>query len=138
MVCLDSNIWVYYFDTTLPEHPSVADAVDSVRIEQSLFVPTVVQMELIHYLSNQVIDGDDLADRFLAATGPTVAQLTRADVRRATDILQEHPHTSLGGRDAPILATMERCGVDTLWTHDRGFAHVAAARGLTVVDPVET
>lgn len=136
MVCVDANIWVYYFDATLSEHEHVGPAVDELLESEPVFVTTVLQMEVIHYLSNQVADSNALCTQFLNAAAVTVTALTPADVSRASEILHTYANTSIGGRDASVLAAMERCGVDTLWTHDDAFETVASQLGITVVDPV--
>jgi len=136
MACVDANVWVYYFDATLPEHEVVAPAVDDLIGSEPVFLTTVLQMEVLHYLTNQVADSEPVADGFLRSAETTVADLTRADVERASEILHERPNAGIGGRDASVLAAMERCGVNTLWTHDEAFNTVASALGVTVIDPV--
>ena len=69
----------------------------------------------------------------------TTASLTIEDVRRAAELMREHANTGLGGRDASILATIERHDATALWTHDRALgAVVGAIEGLDVIDPIET
>jgi len=137
MICIDANVWVYYFDATLPEHTAVAERMDALDSDVSLFVTSVLQMEVVHYLANQQSESEQLVDQFLALDDVTAVPLTTADVRQAGAILHEYANSGIGGRDASVLAAMDRCGIDTLWTHDKAFQTVARESGIAVVDPVE-
>ena len=64
MYCFDANIWVYYFDTDLPEHSAVVDHVRDALRTQPLFTTTVLQMEVVHYLHTQHADASSAIDRF--------------------------------------------------------------------------
>ena len=138
MYCLDANIWVYYLDADLQEHQFVRSEVADLLRSEALFTTTVIQMEVIHYLSNQVANSESTVDRFLNLEGTAVAPLTTDDVRRANEILNAHQNTGLGGRDATILAAAERRDVTELWTHDTDLKRVADdSLDIGVHDPVE-
>jgi len=138
MYCLDANIWVYYLDADLQEHQFVRSEVADLLRSEALFTTTVIQMEVIHYLSNQVANSESTVDRFLNLEGTAVAPLTTDDVRRANEILNAHQNTGLGGRDATILAAAERRDVTELWTHDTDMKRVADdSLDIGVHDPVE-
>lgn len=137
MYCLDANIWVYYFDSELDDHERIAHHIDTILGREPLFLPAVVAMEVVHYLSNQIVRSEPLVETFLHLDGTTTAPLTVADVRRASALLETHGNTGIGGRDAAILATMQRHAVSTLWTHDGALVAVAESLDwLDVVDPV--
>lgn len=137
MRCLDANVWIYYFDATLPEHDGVASAVTDVLDDDPLFTTTVLQMEVVHYVDKQARDADQLIEQFLSLEDVHVADLTATDVVRASKILQSHPESGIGGRDATVLAAMERYDVSELWTHDTGLHRVGdEINWLSVVDPV--
>ncbi|QSG03804.1 type II toxin-antitoxin system VapC family toxin [Natranaeroarchaeum sulfidigenes] len=138
MYCLDANIWVYYLDADLQEHQFVRSEVADLLRSEALFTTTVIQMEVIHYLSNQVANSESTVARFLNLEGTAVAPLTTDDVRRANEILNAHQNTGLGGRDATILAAAERRDVTELWTHDTDMKRVADdSLDIGVHDPVE-
>ncbi len=138
MYCLDANIWVYYLDADLQEHQFVRSEVADLLRSEALFTTTVIQMEVIHYLSNQVANSESTVARFLNLEGTAVAPLTTDDVRRANEILNAHQNTGLGGRDATILAAAERRDVTELWTHDTDMKRVADdSLDIAVHDPVE-
>lgn len=137
MHCLDANVWVYYFDEGLEEHEAVASAVDPVLESEPLFLTTVLQMEVVHYLANQLADSEPVVEAFLDLDGVVVAELTTRDVDRASELLADHANVGLGGRDASVLAAIERHEVVELWTHDEAFASVAEEYDdHTVRDPV--
>jgi predicted nucleic acid-binding protein len=139
MYCLDANIWVYYLDETLTEHPKVTDAVEAVLEDGPLFTTTVLQMEVVHYLHTQLTNGAERIDQFLALESVEVADLTTADVATAVDILDTHPESGVGRRDATVVAAMDRRDVTELWTHDAGLRRLGDRLDwLTVLDPVES
>lgn len=137
MYCLDANIWIYYLDETLEEHDTVVGILDDVVENEPLFTTTVVQMEVVHYLHTQLTEATDLIDKFLFLEDVLVAELSSQDVETASTILQSHPNTGIGGRDATILAAMDRFDSSHLLTHDEGMKRVGDnLEWLTVTDPV--
>lgn len=137
MYCLDANIWVYYFDTDLPEHESVIEPVSDLVVNRPLFTTTVLQMEVIHYLCNQLADSPAIVDRFLSIEDLLVADLTQRDVATAADLLHDNANVGIGGRDATVLASIRRHDVSSLWTHDTELKRLGERLDwLTVFDPV--
>lgn len=138
MYCLDANVWVYYLDADLPEHQSVREDVTELLESETLFTTTIIQMEVLHYLANQIAESESAVDQFLHLEATTVASLTPDDVERAASILRDHPNSGIGGRDATILTAVEEHGVNELWTHDADLKRVASdSVDVTVYDPVE-
>ena len=139
MHCFDANVWIYYFDQTLAENEVVTPVLTPILEDEPLFTTTVLQMEVVHYLHTQHSQSNQLIDRFLDLEDVLVAGLTQRDVETATDILREYPHSGIGGRDATVLAAMDRHDVSRLWTHDSGLKRIATELAwLDVTDPVET
>jgi predicted nucleic acid-binding protein len=138
MYCLDANVWVYFFDSGLDEHERVRDAVTTILAEEPVFTTTVLQMEVVHYLTKQLAESESSVDRFLRLDDVTVAELTTGDVDRAATLLADHDQTGIGGRDGTVLAAMERHDVERLWTHAEGLKRLEDRLDwLTVTDPVE-
>lgn len=138
MYCLDTNVWVYYLDADLPEHEAVHEAVSDLLRSEPLFTTTVLQMEVVHYVSNQLKDSKPVIEGFLTAEGATTDSLSPDDVERAALILHEHQNSGLGGRDASVLAAIEEHDVTELWTHDSALKAVAhESVDVSVYDPVE-
>lgn len=137
MYCLDANVWIYYLDRTLPEHDSVSPAVDALLEDEPLFITTVLQMEVVHYLSTQLADSSESVDRFLSLEDVRVVDLTSRDVETAAELLADYPNAGIGGRDATVIAAMDRSDVSRLWTHDEGISRLATELDwLEVTDPV--
>ena len=137
MYCLDANVWIYFLDAELEEHTAVHDAVAAVLEHEPLFTTTVLQMEVVHYLTNQLADSEEPVDTFLSIEDTTVAALRPDDVERAGTLLADYPHSGIGGRDATVLATMERHDVSRLWTHDEALLRLGDRLDwLDVTDPV--
>lgn len=138
MLCVDANVWVYYFDSRTDEHEAVKPRMVEALGDRPLFCNTAIQMEVVHYFANQFVETGPYVDRLLGLEGLTVADLTEQDVERAGDVLQAHPHVGIGGRDASLVAAMERRDVGELWTHDAGLKRLGDRLDwLTVEDPVE-
>jgi predicted nucleic acid-binding protein len=137
MYCLDANVWIYFLDAGLDEHEAVHDAVAEVLETKPLFTTTVLQMEVVHYLTNQLRESETQVETVLAAEDTTVAELRSADVQRAAELLDEHEHAGIGGRDATVLAAMGRHDVSRLWTHDEALGRMGERLDwLSVTDPV--
>lgn len=138
MHCLDANIWIYYLDAELAEHEMVRDPVSSLLADEPLFMTTVLQMEVVHYLQKQLAESQTAIDRFLNIEDTKVTDLTEKDVAVAADLLDTHSDTGIGGRDATVVAAMDRHGIPELWTHDTGLKRLGdQVDWLTVSDPVE-
>lgn len=137
MDCLDANVWIYYLDEDLTGHDAVVDRVGDVIRSEPVFLTTVLQLEVLHYVSNQLADCREVLDAFLTGDDVRVADLTSRDVERASELLGTHPQAGIGGRDASVLATMERNDVTRLWTHDTALRQMGERLDwLDVADPV--
>ncbi|GAB3685168.1 hypothetical protein GCM10028857_15230 [Salinarchaeum chitinilyticum] len=137
MDCLDANIWIYYLDEDLAEHEMVVDRVGDVIRSNPLFLTTVLQLEVLHYISNQRDDCQEVLETFLTGEDVWVADLTSREVKRASELLGAHRQAGIGGRDASVLATMERNDVSRLWTHDTALRRVGERLDwIDVADPV--
>ena len=133
MLAIDSNIWAYSMDSTVPEHRRAARAVDR-ALEGDVLVNTVIQIEVAHYLVKRLgaVAGKEAADLFLAFP-LTVDALDPALLRAALRLLARYSDVGIGGRDASLLASMERHGIARILTHDATFRRVD---WVEVVDPV--
>lgn len=137
MYCLDANVWIYFLDADLEEHDAVRQDVASVLRTSPLFTTTVLQMEVVHYLSKQLAESEAPIAQFLSIEDATEAELTTADVERAATLLADHEQTGIGGRDATVLSAMERHEVTRLWTHDGALKRMGDRLDwLDVTDPV--
>ena len=134
MILIDSNIWAYYFDSSLDEHKSVIKPVEtSLKKEQAVINATVV-LETQHYLVKRLgpLVGGEKA-RVFSAFGLPLFPLDGAAVETTLQKLCEFIHLGIGGRDASILATMEIEGIKQIMTHDQSFKRIP---DIKVIDPV--
>ena len=137
MYCLDANVWIYYLDDALDEHAAVREPVDDVLRNEPIFTTTVLQMEVVHYLTNQLADSESTVDRFLRLSNVTSAELSERDVAAGANLLETHDQAGIDGRDATVLAAMDRHDVSRFWTHDTGLKRLDDRLDwLTVTDPV--
>lgn len=140
MIAIDSNVWIYYCDTTTPEHERVRRPVRSALRNRRAFVNAVVPLEVTHYLTKRrKPEGRTrFEDAFLRLQAVVVQSLTERDVVRSRQLLEEYRTTGIGGRDASLVAAMETRNISKLWTHDIGLKRLGDQLDwLTVVDPVE-
>lgn len=134
MILVDANIWAYFFDASTKEHARVKAALPRLLGEDELLVPTVVQMEVVHYLVKRLgAKAADAVDAFLAQAA-SVESLTGGTTAEASRLLLARHDAGIGGRDAAILVMAKRHQA-TLLTNDKDLAKVAKAMGLKVGNP---
>lgn len=135
MLMIDSNIWAYYFDADSPEHRFVVPEVKK-AMREGILINTVVAMEVAHFLAKNLGPevGREKLEQFLGYS-LTVDELDLGLVRGAASELFKHSHLGIGGRDATLLASMRRTGVDRIMTHDAALKKVP---GLKAIDPIKS
>lgn len=133
MQAIDSNIWAYALDSTVPEHPRAARAVER-ALAGDVLVNTVIQIEVAHYLVKRLgaVAGEKAANLFLSLP-LVVDSLDASLLRDSLRMLARYTEVGIGGRDASLLASMEKHAVARILTHDATFRRVDWVR---VVDPV--
>ncbi|MFQ6012605.1 MAG: type II toxin-antitoxin system VapC family toxin [Thermoplasmata archaeon] len=131
---VDSNLWIYYADATVPEHPVTRDFLTGVLREEEVAVNTVIQTEVAHYLIRRLGSVAGLAQtRVFLGLDIGVDALDPSRVDEAVALLARYADVGIGGRDATVLATLRSFGTDRLATHDEGFRRVDWVR---VEDPL--
>lgn len=134
MILVDANVWVYFLDADLDEHPKVRAWLPRALTEEDALIPALVQVEVLHYLARQL--GDDAAstfEAFLAHPGE-IEPLTGSVVAEASRLLLAHRGQGIGGRDAALLVTAKRAQA-SIATADKALAKVARKIGVKSVDP---
>jgi len=134
MILIDTNIWAYYFDATLPEHEHVQQPLESTLKHQQACINTTIAIETLHYLVRRLgpLAGGDKGRIFLAY-GVPLHILDANTITLTHHKLCEHHHLGIGGRDASLLATMSQHDIDTIMTHDQAFKRVP---GIKTTDPI--
>lgn len=135
MILVDSNLWVYYFDATLPEHESVVPYMEKIFRDEKIAITTVVALETLHYIFQRLgtAVGNTKGKIFLRFPFIVIDLLTE-DLSEILERLSLSTHLGIGGRDASILAAMQRIGINTIATHDQAFKRLA---DINVIDPIE-
>lgn len=135
MLIIDSNIWAYYFDRDAPEHQSVVDELEESLRGNKIAINTVILIEVAHFLVKSLgsVVGRRKLNTFLGFP-LTLVDLDHDLAMDAVEILTEHTHRGIGGRDATILATAKVLATNRIMTHDQAFKRVD---WVEVIDPVE-
>jgi len=134
MILVDSNIWAYYFDASLPEHSKVVRPLEAALKKNTVAVNATIVIETLHYLVKRLgsLEGTKKGRVFLNYGMPLYG-IDEETVDLTLTKLSEFTHLGIGGRDATILATMSIEGVYNLMTHDQAFKRIP---DIEVVDPV--
>lgn len=130
MILVDSNTWVYYFDEGLPEHAKVAPRLEALLETEDLLMPTLVQIEVAHYVVRRLgAQAGPTLDAFFALPA-SVHAFAGEDAKAAVRILQESSREGIGGRDAALLQAALANGVSLLVTGDAALAKAARKRDV--------
>ena len=133
MIYVDSNCWIYWMDTRLPEHPHTVAPMRK-AVSNGIIMSYTTLIEVAHYLRRL----PEAEFQRNLATIQNLSTLTLVDLddeitRETLELLPRYSEKGLGGRDCVIIATMNNHGVRDILTHDRAFASV---EGVHVTDPV--
>jgi predicted nucleic acid-binding protein len=135
---VDSNAWIYFFDSETPEHEAVSEKMRVIIRTDELIINTITAVEVAHYLSKR-LPGSELKKRMSALTHLTETNIISFDDALLGDtisLLADYAQLGLGGRDATILATMTACDADCIVTQDKTLKRIAADLGFEVIDPL--
>ena len=145
MLCIDSQIWIYYFDTNALEHKNVSDWMngkheDGVLFIEEIILSTIIPMEVAHNLfklaqENKDMDRDKTEEILLSMVSLENCQLVEVDqllIITAIKKLKKYVSMGIGGRDSIILASMERLNMRNIATHDK---NILFLKDLKRIDP---
>lgn len=133
MIYVDSNYWIYWLDSRVPEHDSIADTVES-AINEGVAMSYVTLSEVAHYL--RMLPKEEFVKLMSSIRNLSAVTFFDLDSRIADlslKMLPEYAPKGLGSRDCIILATMKLSGVKRIATHDRAFRQVP---DIEVVDTI--
>ena len=135
MICVDSNIWCYFFDESSKEHGKVSAFMQKILGKEEIVINTVILIEISHFLIKNLgpINGKKKIDIFLEFS-LSIEDLNYAYAKESIDFLCQYSHQGIGGRDATILATMKKFDIKRIITHDASFKNVD---WLEAIDPVK-
>jgi predicted nucleic acid-binding protein len=134
MILVDSNIWAYYFDASLPEHSLVIKPLEGALKKNRVAVNATIVVETLHYFMKRLgsLEGTRKGRVFLSY-GMPLYSIDEEIVDLTLTKLSEFTHLGIGGRDATILATMSKEGIRSLMTHDQAFKRIPE---IDVIDPI--
>ena len=121
MIYVDSNYWIYWLDSRLPEHQF---AVKPMRdaISHGILMNYVTLLEVAHHVrhlpKSQI---DVLVDNIQNLSTLSFVDLDGQIAKSALDLLREPASKVLGGRDCVTLASMQNSNVEKILTHDKAF-----------------
>ncbi|MEJ2295086.1 MAG: type II toxin-antitoxin system VapC family toxin [Candidatus Lokiarchaeota archaeon] len=134
MIFIDSNYWIYLFDSTLKEHKYVADHFKKIYDTTVLAINTVIMVEVMHYLVKRL--GPTIANKkwqLFSSIDFTIGNLEFEQLNGIFEILSKYSYTGIGGRDATIISFMENHNITQLCTHDKAFTKIP---NLEIIDPI--
>ena len=124
MIYVDSNYWIYWLDSRLPEHERVLTTMRK-AIKEGIATNYVTLFEVSHYLRMlPKQEFSDLMERIQSLATLRVFDLDRRIADAALGMISEHASVGLGSRDCVILATMQASGVVRIATHDQALKRV--------------
>lgn len=134
IIFIDSNYWIYLFDKTTLEHPYVKKHFENIFEENELAVNVIVMVEVMHYLLKHL--SAPLAREkweLFSSMDLIIGNLNYGMLNNIFSEFNTHLHTSIGGRDATILAFLKSNDIHKICTHDKSFRHIPY---LEVIDPI--
>ena len=140
MLFVDSNIWCYYFDTRLPEHLRVRDAMREIIKSQEIACNTVIVMEVAHYLVRHFTEkvARKKIETFVNLNNLDIADFNRQACNESVETLLANSYVEgLGGRDATVIASMKLQNINKIVSHDDIFRRLANKLELEVIDPAQ-
>lgn len=138
MIYVDSNYWIYWLDSRLPEHELVLPTMRA-AVGEGITASYVTLMEVGHYL--RMLPKREFLERMEKIQSLSTLRVHDLDGRVAEGALRmipEYAPMGLGGRDCVILATMKASGVSRIATHDQAFTRVAWVKVVDSIPGPET
>ena len=140
MLFVDSNICCYYFDTRLPEHLRVRDAMREIIKSQEIACNTVIAVEVAHYLVRHFTEkvARKKIETFVNLSNLDIADFNRQACNESVETLLSYGYAEgLGGRDATVIASMKFQNIKKIVSHDDIFRRLANKLELEVIDPAQ-
>jgi predicted nucleic acid-binding protein len=130
---IDTNVRARYFDRDAPEHESVVGPVEEALRSERVTIDTIIVMEVSHFLIKNLgpVEGGEKVRIFLRFP-LAVSDFDYRDPLEAIEMLKRYSRLGVGGRDATLLALMDRAKIKRMMTHDEALKRVD---WLDVVDP---
>jgi len=146
MITIDSQIWIYYWDSNALEHQNVKNWMngtenDGILFKEKIILSSIIPIEVGHNLYRTAdlrkdLDKETIENLLLALISTENFQIVEVDELLLVDVIQkmkDHSQLGIGGRDTLILSTMDRLKVSTIATHDKS---ILKLKKYKRIDPV--
>lgn len=135
LITVDSQIWIYFFNPKAPEHANVFSWMRGDKkkrgalFNDDVLLSSIIPVEVAHHLfkiplQDKTITNETIENALLDWLSWEKCHLDDIDsylVLETVKVLTTGTSNGIGGRDALIIATMNRRGVQTIVTHDKNF-----------------
>lgn len=136
MILVDSNIWIYYLDASLPEHNYAVSFLEKLIEEKNIAITTIIIIEVCHYLYKRLgADFGHQKSELFILGGFHIIDFHHTDLMNFRENFKLNLHLGLGGRDITVLTSMIKAGIDTIATHDQDFKYL---NQIKVLDPIKS
>lgn len=134
MYVVDSNIWAYYFDKTLPEHAQVVSFMDKIIKKREIVVTNIILLEVTHFLFKRLgeIEGYNKSKIFQLGDFHRL-DFTSDDLDEQLALMKSSSKSGLGGRDISIIVCMNKNKLTRIVTHDKAFKKL---KDIEAIDPI--
>jgi len=125
LIYVDSNYWIYWLDSRLPEHEHVITPMRK-AIKEGVAANYVTLFEVAHYL--RMLPKQDFFGLMENIRSLSTLKISNLDGHIADSALRMVPECApmgLGSRDCVILATMKASDINRIATHDQAFKKVS-------------
>lgn len=133
MIYVDSNYWIYWLDSRLPEHRHATRVMRKVILDEITINP-ITLIEVAHYLRRvPAQEFTRLVQGIQYLSSLTMMDLDDEVASLALTMLPDYSQKGLGARDCVVIATMKLSGVTSMVTRDVAFRSI---QGIQVVDAI--
>ncbi|MGV9198881.1 MAG: type II toxin-antitoxin system VapC family toxin [Promethearchaeia archaeon] len=146
MITIDSQIWIYYWDSNALEHQNIKSWMngtekDGILFKEKIILSSIIPIEVGHNLYRtgdlrRDLDKEIIEELLLSLISTENCQIVEVDELILIDVIQkmqDHSQLGIGGRDTLILSTMDRLKVSTIATHDKS---ILKLKKYKRIDPV--
>ncbi|MCS4538277.1 MAG: type II toxin-antitoxin system VapC family toxin [Thaumarchaeota archaeon] len=134
MMCIDSNIWIYYLSSKAKEHKVVARVMRKTLLEEEIMLNPSIILEVAHYFRSLPKEKLlKIIESMISLQNVVFVGLDIPLLQNSVAVLAEYSKRGFGARDATILASMQQTGIKRIMTHDAVFGGI---EGIEVFDPL--
>lgn len=137
MITIDSQIWIYCFDSNAKENTNVQKWFEEVLLKEQIMLSTIIPLEVSHNLyAVPKIDKnstENLILNWITLENINFVSIDSHIMLIALELLKANRGKGIGGRDCLILASMLTKDIETIVTNDKNLLRIESLRRI---DPV--